>query len=79
MGNVGLGMVTVFYIAIAISGLLTLFVGINEILRAPWSNMGFSILLYGSIGLAIGVYRKIFQKISRINSATLEIKRTRDS
>ena len=41
--------------------------------------MGFSILLYGSIGLAIGVYRNIFEKISRINSATLEIKRTRDS
>ena len=57
-----LGMVTVFYIAIAISGLLTLFVGINEILRAPWSNMGFSILLYGSIGLAIGVYRPTFPR-----------------
>ena len=70
--------VTAFYLAIAISGIITVVIGVNEILRAPWISMAFLFLLYGSIGIGFGVYRNLFQKIGLVNRATLEVKEPND-
>jgi hypothetical protein len=67
---------TTIFLAVGVSGLLTIVIGTTDILVGPWSFVYLVVFSYGTVGLALGVYGNVFGKINRIDTALLEIKRS---
>ena len=68
-----MSLVMTLYVTVILSGVITLVVGVNEIIRFAWFSTALVLAIYGSLVLAFGVYKGFAAKISFVDDALLEI------